>query len=127
MSCLKDNYSQENIKENGLCPFCLGVCMCTRCLRNEKIAKFKTMYSMLGGDLTTLQTKSMLEHIQTKSDEQVTRGRGRPKKYMITHSSINLTKKKLRRFGGKENHCFSLNMQNLAKKAQRKRLPFTIE
>lgn len=59
-SCLKDTYSHENIRENGLCPFCLGVCICTRCLRNEKIAKFKNMYSLLGGDLTKIQESSEL-------------------------------------------------------------------
>lgn len=100
-SCLKDAYGQENIRENGLCPFCLGVCVCTRCLRNEKIAKFKTMYSMLGGDLGGVQARSVLEHLQMKSDEHVPRGRGRPKKYMVSHITVNATKKKLRRFGGK--------------------------
>ena len=75
--------------------------MCTRCLRNEKIAKFKTMFCMLGGELTNLQSKSMLDHIQVKNDEQIPRGRGRPKKYMISHISVNSTKKKLRRFGEK--------------------------
>ena len=75
--------------------------MCTRCLRNEKIAKFKTMYSMLGGEITDLQSKSVLDHIQAKPDDQVPRGRGRPKKYMVSHISVNSTKKKLRRFGGK--------------------------
>ena len=24
---------------NGICPFCEGVCSCTRCLRNEKMNK----------------------------------------------------------------------------------------
>ena len=67
-SCLKDSYSHENIKENGLCPFCLGVCICTRCLRNEKIAKFKNMYSMLGGDVAKMQDGSDLEQLQVKSE-----------------------------------------------------------
>lgn len=34
--------------------------MCTRCLRNEKIAKFKHMYTILGGDLAKIQENSDL-------------------------------------------------------------------
>ena len=67
------------------------------------------MYSMLGGNIATLQSKSALEQLMVKNDDQVPRGRGRPKKYMPTHISINTTKKKLRKFGGKENASFSLN------------------
>jgi hypothetical protein len=59
------------------------------------------MYSMLGGDIAKLQNKSTLEALQVKSDEQAPRGRGRPKKYMTTHVTINATKKKLRRFDAK--------------------------
>lgn len=57
------------------------------------------MYSMLGGDVAVLQTKSNLDHLQVKNDDQIPRGRGRPKKYMVSHIAINATKKKLRRFG----------------------------
>jgi len=39
--------------------------------------------------------------LQIKVDEQVQRGRGRPKKYAISHISINTTQKKLRRFEDK--------------------------
>ena len=59
------------------------------------------MHSMLGGDLANLQSKSMLDNIQVKNDEQLPRGRGRPKKYVVSHISVNSTKKKLRRFNGK--------------------------
>ncbi len=107
LSCLKDTYSHENIKENGLCPFCLGVCMCTRCLRNEKIAKFKNMYSILGGDLSRIQEASDLEQLQPKADDQLQRGRGRPKKYAITHIAVNSTQKKLRRFEDNDNYTCS--------------------
>lgn len=103
LSCLKDTYSHESIKENGYCPFCLGVCICTRCLRNEKIAKFKNMYSMLGGDLTKIQETSDLEQLPIKTDDQLPRGRGRPKKNAVAHITINTTQKKLRRFDEKEN------------------------
>ena len=83
---------------------------------------------MLGGEITTLQSKSVLDHIQSKHDEQVPRGRGRPKKYMVTHISVNSTKKKLRRFGGKENHCYQLNMESLVKKNQKNKiLPYNTE
>lgn len=35
VGCLKDNYGQNWMKTNyGLCPFCEGICSCTRCLRN---------------------------------------------------------------------------------------------
>ena len=74
---------------------------------------------MLGGDLTQLQSKSILERLQVKNDEPVARGRGRPKKYMISHITVNAAKKKLRRFDGKENHCFDLTV-HLAKKAKRR-------
>ena len=85
------------------------------------------MYSMLGGDVNVLQTKSVLENVQTKADEQLQRGRGRPKKYMVSHNTINVAKKKLRRFGGKENHALTLSLQYFTKKGQRKRLPFIVE
>ena len=106
-------YAQENVRETGLCPFCQGVCSCTRCLRNEKIAKFKAMYSMLGGELGTLQSKSILENIQGKSEEQLPRGRGRPKKYVVTHVSVNSTKKKLRKFGDKDDLGFTLSVKQV--------------
>ncbi len=59
------------------------------------------MYSILGGDLTTLQDKSIIEKLQVKVDEQIPRGRGRPKKYNVSHIAINATQKKLRRFDEK--------------------------
>ena len=37
-----------------LCPFCQGVCQCSRCLRSDTIFKMKSMYLQLGGDLKKL-------------------------------------------------------------------------
>jgi hypothetical protein len=36
--------------------------------------------------------------LQSKPEEVVQRGRGRPKKYALTHVTVNVTQKKLRRF-----------------------------
>lgn len=44
---------------------------------------------------------------------------------MVSHITVNATKKKLRRFGGKENHCLALRMQQLAKKNKRKPSTYT--
>lgn len=79
------------------------------------------MYSILGGDLVKLQHKSAIEQLQVKTDEQVQRGRGRPKKYMISHITVNQTQKKLRRFNEKENYCTGILM---AKKGKRKQYNF---
>lgn len=54
ISCLKDCYPNEIMNESIFCPFCQGTCQCSRCLRNEKIVKFKNAYSILGGDLFKL-------------------------------------------------------------------------
>lgn len=55
------------------------------------------MYSLLGGDLARIQDNSELEQLQSKPEEVVHRGRGRPKKYALTHVSLNIAQKKLRR------------------------------
>jgi hypothetical protein len=73
---------------------------------------------MLGGDVAVLHSKSNLELLQMRNDEQVPRGRGRPKKYMVSHIAVNATKKKLRRFGDQEDHCMNISMQ-LSKKGKR--------
>ena len=73
---------------------------------------------MLGGDLIILNQKSHLEQLQGRNDEVLPRGRGRPKKYMVSHLTINATQKKLRKFDEKEN--FSLNLV-LGKKGKRKK------
>ncbi len=56
------------------------------------------MYSVLGGDLASIQDHSELEQLQAKPEEVVHRGRGRPKKYALNHVSLNVAHKKLRRF-----------------------------
>jgi hypothetical protein len=55
------------------------------------------MYSLLGGDLARIQDHSELEQLQARPEEVVHRGRGRPKKYALTHVSLNVAQKKLRR------------------------------
>ena len=52
----------------------------------------------MGGDLTKLHLKSAIDQLQVRSDEQVTRGRGRPKKYMVSHITVHTTYNKMRRF-----------------------------
>lgn len=68
--------------------------------------------------MAELQSKSTLEMLQIRTDEQVPRGRGRPKKYTVSHIAVNATKKKLRRFGDQEDHCMNIGMQ-LSKKGKR--------
>lgn len=61
------------------------------------------MYSILGGDLVQLQLTSRIEELQVKQDEQIQRGRGRPKKYAVTHIAVHQVKKKMAKFEEKEN------------------------
>lgn len=42
------------MNESIYCPFCHGNCTCSRCMRNEKIVKFRNAYTLLGGDFTAL-------------------------------------------------------------------------
>ena len=51
--CLKHNY-EDGLDKNGLCPFCQGICFCTRCARNDMIVRLKSMYLHLGGDVQLL-------------------------------------------------------------------------
>jgi len=60
-SCLKDNYGRDWMKlNNGICPFCEGICSCTRCMRNEKMNKLKAFFISLGGDINNLQTNGLI-------------------------------------------------------------------
>jgi 2'-5' RNA ligase len=77
------------------------------------------MYNLLGGDLTKIQDASDLEQLQSKSEELVQRGRGRPKKY-VAHVTVNVVQKKLRKFEEKENYAFSSSL--LAKKKRKSQL-----
>lgn len=52
--CLRQNYD-DGLDKNGLCPFCQGVCFCTRCARNDMIIRLKSMLLLLGGDLQKLE------------------------------------------------------------------------
>lgn len=52
--CIRQNY-EEGIDKNGLCPFCQGVCFCTRCARNDMIVRLKSMLLLLGGDIHKLE------------------------------------------------------------------------
>jgi hypothetical protein len=65
---------------NGLCPFCLGVCSCTRCLRHEKMNKLKAFFISLGGDLLKLQEESQMEKLPIKKDEIVYKPKAKAKK-----------------------------------------------
>lgn len=56
--CLKQSY--DSVEKNGMCPFCQGVCFCSRCLRNDTIIKLKTLYALMGGDVTVLNQSSFL-------------------------------------------------------------------
>ena len=49
--CLRQNY-EDGLDKNGLCPFCQGVCFCTRCARNDMITRLKSIYLLLGGQMT---------------------------------------------------------------------------
>jgi hypothetical protein len=62
------------------------------------------MYSLLGGDLARIQEGSELEQLQARGEELMQRGRGRPKKYVLSHITVNITQKKLRKFDEKENY-----------------------
>lgn len=50
--CLRQNY--DALEGSNMCPFCQGICFCSRCLRNDNIMKLKTMYALLGGDVVKL-------------------------------------------------------------------------
>jgi hypothetical protein len=82
------------------------------------------MYSILGGDVSRMQEKSDLGQLQVKTEETLQRGRGRPKKYGVTHISINSTQKKLRRFDEKDNNVISGAL--LGKKGKRKSQSYNI-
>lgn len=58
--CLRQNY-EDSLDKNGLCPFCQGSCFCTRCTRNEMIVRLKSMYLLLGGQVSKLQSEKVLE------------------------------------------------------------------
>jgi hypothetical protein len=62
--CLKTNY-EENFShcyndKSWICPFCQGVCFCTRCLRQDTMTQLKAYFMALGGDLNILLSSSSI-------------------------------------------------------------------
>lgn len=64
-TCLKQNYDFNNgeiiTKIDWVCPFCLGTCYCTRCLRNDMITRLKGVFIILGGDLVDISRESLYD------------------------------------------------------------------
>ncbi len=56
--CLK-NYEESKDKSCNLCPYCRGICYCTRCTRNDTIVRLKSLYVLLGGDINQLQQEGI--------------------------------------------------------------------
>lgn len=56
--CLKGSYDiivdQVKYKKDFCCPFCVGTCFCTRCIRYEQILKLSTFYISLEGEIPDL-------------------------------------------------------------------------
>lgn len=56
--CLKGSYDtivdEVKTKKDWLCPYCTGVCFCSRCTRFDKILKLIGLYVSLGGELNEL-------------------------------------------------------------------------
>jgi len=60
--CLRTNYEDkiEDImkNKNWHCHHCTGICMCTRCLRQDFITQLKAYLMSLGGNLNVLSEQS---------------------------------------------------------------------
>jgi hypothetical protein len=60
--CLKTQYEANFIEccgdKSWICPFCQGVCFCTRCLRQDTMTQLKAYFIALGGDLAGLLSGS---------------------------------------------------------------------
>lgn len=63
--CLKQNYDFNLFeilgKNDWICPFCQGICFCTRCLRNILLTKLKGMYIFYGGNCSEISNESLFE------------------------------------------------------------------
>jgi len=74
-SCLKSNYDinihSMRSDHNWLCPFCKGVCFCSRCLRNDQINKLAQVYLDIGGDPRTITKESSLRNILWKTIKRI--------------------------------------------------------
>lgn len=82
--CLRQNYD-DGLDKNGLCPFCRGVCFCTRCSRNDMIVRLKSIYLLLGGQVSKFHPDRFLdiENYESADDEEKeVRKKGRPKKIL---------------------------------------------
>ncbi len=64
---------------NCICPFCDGICSCTRCLRNEKMNKLKALFISLGGDISSMQSDSLIDQLPVKKTEIITKVKGKAK------------------------------------------------
>lgn len=67
--CLK-NYDDGKEKSSGLCPYCRGICYCTRCARNDMMVRLKSMYILMGGDINRLQRNSIFERYYGAAQEE---------------------------------------------------------
>lgn len=60
--CLKTQYEANFLEcckdKSWICPFCQGVCFCTRCLRQDTMTQLKAYFIALGGDLGSLLSNS---------------------------------------------------------------------
>lgn len=60
--CLKTQYEVNFLEccknKSWICPFCQGVCFCTRCLRQDTLTQLKAYFIALGGDLINLLNRS---------------------------------------------------------------------
>jgi len=82
---------------NGMCPFCLGVCVCTRCLRSEKIYKLKSYFISIGGNISKLQEGDLIDQLPLKKEEFYLKSKGPIKKTIIRYDQphmMNLLTKK---------------------------------
>jgi len=74
-NCLKSNYDinihSMRSDHNWLCPFCKGVCFCSRCLRNDQINKLVQVYLDIGGDSKTIVKESSLRNILWKTINRI--------------------------------------------------------
>lgn len=64
--CLKFHYDQtlSECKKGWLCPFCQGICHCTRCSRQDQLVKMRALLYAEGGNLDHLfDSKNKIHHI----------------------------------------------------------------
>lgn len=84
--CLK-NYEEGRDKSGGLCPYCRGICYCTRCTRNETMVRLKSMYILLGADINHLQKNSLIEKYYAQPEDGMPRRQDKNSKNAKRNSS----------------------------------------